>query len=138
MVGLVLNAARHQGGAFDGHRLAMLIDPPGHHLQPPGRVEAQPREREATLGTAFLLLAEAEFRVDQMPDHPVDVIAEYPQTHPELGRSQTSSAGVQHGVGEIFHQAPQLQVEIHHRGCRSAQDRVAEESDGGDAHGAGV
>nr|BFE88832.1 hypothetical protein GCM10020093_114330 [Planobispora longispora] len=64
-----------------------------------------------------------------MPELVVHVVGEDPQADPDLGRGQTGSGRVQHGVGEVLDELAQLLVEVLDRLGRGAQHRIAEETD---------
>ena len=97
-------------------------------------VEVEPGQGQAALRALLRLVGEVQHRVDQVPDHVVDVVGEDPQRHPELRRGQPDAGCVEHRVGQVADQHPQLLVEVHDRGGRGAQHRVAEQSDGLDGH----
>ena len=101
---------------------------------PLGRV-GQAGERQAALLAVLLLVGEVEGRVDQVPEHVVDVVGEDPQPDADLRRGQADAGRVEHRLGEVLDERAQLLVEVDDRLGRRAQHRVAEEPDGLDGHG---
>ena len=80
------------------------------------------------------LLRQVEHRVDQVADLALDVPGEHPQADADLRRGQAGAGRLEHGVGEVLDQPPQLLVEVDDLDRRLAQDRVAEQADRLDGH----
>ena len=136
VVDLVLDAAGQDLGALDRHRLAVHVEPAGHHVQVPAAVPRHPGDRQAALGTELLLVADRlERRVDQVPGEAPAVVGEHAQPDAQLRRGEPGAALLVHRVGQVGDQLAQLRVEGRDLHRRGAQHRVAEEPDGLDGHG---
>ena len=89
-------------------------------------------------GPSWISVGEVEPRVDQVADLAVDVPGEDPQPDADLRRGEAGAGRVEHGVGEVLDEPAQLLVEVDDLDRGLAQDRVAEQADGLDGHGASV
>src|SRR3954451_10491373 len=135
VVGLVLDAAGEQFGALDGHRVAVHVEPLGHHAPGPLDRVDQAGERQAALVVLVLVLRQVQRGIDQVTGLVVvDVVGEDPQADPDLRRGQACPVGIQHGFGEVFDQPAQLGVEITDRLGRRAQHGITEKTNRLDAH----
>ena len=114
MVGLVLDRPREQLGALDPHRIAVHVEAAGHHRQRPDAVVGQLRERQASLRAVLELRGQVQGRVDQVPDLAVDVPGEDPQPDADLRRGEAGAGCLEHRVGEVGDQLPELAVEVDH------------------------
>src|SRR3954469_14539364 len=129
VVGLVLDAAGEQFGALDGHRVAVHVEPLGHHAPGPLDRVDQAGERQAALVVLVLVLRQVQRGIDQVTGLVVvDVVGEDPQADPDLRRGQACPGGIQHGFGEVFDQPAQLGVEIADRLGRRAQHGITEKT----------
>src|SRR3954449_1568396 len=105
VVDLVLEAAGHEPLPLQPQRLAVDVEALGHAPHRPHRRRPDPGHREAALVAVLGLLgALGDHRVDQMPDHVVDVVREPPQADADLRTGQTRPAGVVDGLLQVAHE----------------------------------
>src|SRR3954447_10135740 len=89
VVDLVLDATRHQLGAFNRDGVAVHVETARDDTHMPGRRERQAREGQTPLVAVLLLVAlQADDGVDEVADDFLDVIGEDPQAHTDLRRGQ--------------------------------------------------
>jgi hypothetical protein len=130
VVGLVLHAAGHQPGADHLDRVAVPVESLRHDVHPALGVEVEAGDGQAALRAVLLLVVrERENRVDQMPDHVVNVEREDPQPDAELRSGKAGAALILHGLGEVLDQRAELAVEVHDGLRGRTQHGVPEQSD---------